>query len=579
MEQTLNESLKAAEAASHAKSEFIANMSHDIRVPLAGILGLTEGLIDTADNTLVSLQQIASTQDKESITKHYPMVNKLIEVVQEDGQLVLASADELLQLLNEILETVRLESGKVTEEAESFDLRELVTHNIELTQAVARHKGLELITEIDEHIPQYFFGLRNALDRSMLNLLSNGLKFTDKGFVKLKVELPEHSKSYHPGDKIELIITVQDTGIGIPQDKFKTIFEHFSRLNPSYQGIYKGTGLGLFTVNRYIATMGASIVVESEVGKGTRFIITLPLRVSDHSDRERSSYRAPKPKTLARIAPTRPSAKEEKAEAIGTAEATARILIVEDNSIAARAVQSTITRAYSHCACDKAENGKQAVKKAEENHYDFILMDIGLPDFDGIEATRQIRAFDNPQRAKIPIVALTGHGSEWENKGKALAAGMQDVLAKPLSTPELESLMQQYVFNPEEKLVSKEAEATKAAAQDIAPVIDWPQCLAQYNGDEELVRELLSDLANDLKMSQEKLAKAYKAHDDETLRTELHRVRGGVVCLRLPKLDKALAEFHEAVKAKPQNAEQLEKTYRILQQAMNAFWQAVEKAA
>jgi two-component system, OmpR family, aerobic respiration control sensor histidine kinase ArcB len=119
-EKELDEAKKKAEEASKTKSEFIANMSHDIRVPLTGILGLTEGLIDTADNTLVSLQQITSTQDKESITKHYPMVNKLIEVVQEDGQLVLASADELLQLLNEILEAVRLESGKVTEKTESF---------------------------------------------------------------------------------------------------------------------------------------------------------------------------------------------------------------------------------------------------------------------------------------------------------------------------------------------------------------------------------------------------------------------------------------------------------------------------
>jgi two-component system, OmpR family, aerobic respiration control sensor histidine kinase ArcB len=109
-------------------------------------------------------------------------------------------------------------------------------------------------------------------------------------------------------------------------------------------------------------------------------------------------------------------------------------------------------------------------------------------------------------------------------------------------------------------------------AKDIAPIIDWPQCLEQYNGDEEFVRELLSDLAIDLKMSQEKLAKAYKIHDDEALRTELHRVRGGVVCLSLPQLDKALAEFHEAVKAKPQDPKHLEKTYSHLQQALKAFW-------
>jgi two-component system, OmpR family, aerobic respiration control sensor histidine kinase ArcB len=469
---------------------------------------------------------------------------------------------------------MRLEAGKVTEKPESFDLRELVNHNIELMLSVAHHRQLELICEIDEHIPRYFTGLRNYLDRTLLNLLSNALKFTEKGFVKIKVQLPaEHSTVYHPGDNIELKITVQDTGIGIPEDKFGTIFEHFSRLTPSYQGLYKGAGLGLYIVDRYVKAMGAKIKVESEVGKGTSFIITsLPLTVSDHSDREKSSYRAPK----AKLVPI--SAKEDKAKEVIKADAIARILIVEDNLIAARSVQSTITRSFSHCACDRAENGKQAVKKAETNHYDFILMDIGLPDIDGIEVTKQIRAFPNRQIAQVPIVALTAHGSNWENKEKALAAGMQDVLAKPLSTAALESLMQQYVFSPEGKLASiKETESTMAGApQEVVPIIDWPQCLEQY-GDEQFVRELLSELAIDLKMSQEILAKAYKAHDEETLRTELHRVRGGVVCFSLPQLEKAFSEFHEAVKDKPQDPKHLDKTYRHLQQAMNAFWEMLEK--
>jgi two-component system, OmpR family, aerobic respiration control sensor histidine kinase ArcB len=572
MEEELDKAKNSAEAASKAKSEFIANMSHDLRLPLTGILGLTEGLIDVADNTLVSLQQVSSTQMTEIVAKYQTLLNKIIEVVREDGQLVLDSADELLQLLNEILETVRIESGKVSEKAESFDLRELVNHNIELTQVVARHRGLELLSEIDEHIPKYFSGLRNYLDRTLLNLLGNALKFTEKGFVKLKVELQTgQSAIYHPGDNIELKLTVQDTGIGIPKDKFKTIFEHFSRLTPSYQGIYKGAGLGLYTVNHYIEAMGAKIDVESEVGKGTRFIIKLPLTVSDHSDREKKSYRAPKPKAVPMIQ-ARPSAKKEKAKEAEKTDATTRILIVEDNSVAAKSVQNKITHTYSHCACDKAENGKQALKMAEENPYDFVLMDIGLPDIDGIEVTRKIRALNNPQRAQVPIVALTGHGSNYELKKEALAAGMQDVLTKPLSFSELELLMKQYIFRPEEKLASrKETKFTKAEVQDITLIIDWSQCLKQYSGDEKLVRELLSALAIDLKMSQEKLAKAYEAHDDEALRAELHRVRGGVVCLTLPQLDKALSEFHAAVKAIPQNPKQLEELYTQVQYAMAAF--------
>jgi two-component system, OmpR family, aerobic respiration control sensor histidine kinase ArcB len=578
----LKEAREAAEAANKAKSEFIANMSHDLRLPLTGILGLTEGLIDVADNTLVSLQQAPSTHSREIVAKYQTLLKQLIDVVQEDGQLVLGSADELLQLLNEILETMRLESGKVSEKAESFDLRELVNHNIELMQAVASHRGLELISEIDEHIPRYFGGFRNYLDRTLLNLLSNGLKFTKKGFVKLKVELPaEHNKVYYPGDKVELKITVQDTGIGIPKDKFKTIFEHFSRLTPSYQGIYKGAGLGLYTVNRYIEAMEATIDVESEVGKGTSFIIKTPLTVSDHSDREKSFYRAPKPKTVPMMQPDTAdklrylAAKEDKTE---EAVATIKILIVEDNPIAAKSVQGTITRSYSHCVCDKVVNGKQAVKKAEENRYDFILMDIGLPDIDGIEVTKQIRAFKNPQIAQVPIVALTGHASNKEMKEEALAAGMQDVFAKPLNSATLESLMQQYVFKPEEKIASvKETESQKIHAHERAEIIDWPKCLEQLDGDEKCLHELLAELVIDLKMSQEKLAKSYAAHDVLALRAELHRVRGGLAYLSLPQLDQAFAEFHEAVKAIPQNPKQLKKLYSQLQHAMTAFWKYTEE--
>ena len=569
MEKDLLSAKEGADAANQAKFEFIANMSHDIRTPITGILGLTEELVDLADKTLVSLQQISTNKtNTEVVAKYRSLLNQLIEIVREDGQLVLGSVDELLQLLNEILETMRLESGKAPEREESFDLRELVEHNIEIMKPTARHKKLKLSYEIDDQIPVYFSGLRHYLDRTLLNLLSNALKFTDKGFVKINIQiLGESPSAYLLGDQIKLKISVQDSGIGIPKDKFETIFEHFSRLTSSYQGIYKGAGLGLYTVKHYVEAMSAKLKVESEVGQGTCFIIILPLTVSDHSDREKVTYRIPRPKA-APIVQTSLSVKE-----VIETDVMARILIVEDNQIAAKAMQSTITRLYSHCACDRAENGEQAIKMAKENQYDFILMDIGLPDIDGIEVTKQIRALNN-SRAKVPIVALTGHGSDWERREEALAAGMQDVYSKPLITSVLESLMQNYVFNPEEQLVSPQP-TTADMQQDIASIIDWKQCLAQYNGDEACVLELLADLAADLRMSQTKLAKAYRAHDDKTLRDELHRVHGGVVCLTLPQLDKAIAEFHAAVKDTPQNPKHLEKTYLHLQQALSAFWKAL----
>lgn len=575
MEEDLRRAMIAAEAGNKAKSEFIASMSHDIRTPLSGILGIISGLINVADETCVALQQEKSTYSTDILEKYLSLLNELIEVVREDGQLILGSADELLQLLNEILETMSLESGKVPEQAESFSLHELVEHNIELMRPVARHKKLTLICEMDEKIPSYVNGFHRYLDRTLLNLLSNALKFTEKGFVKIKLQLLNSPQSgFVVGDRIELKIVIEDSGIGIPQDKFETIFENFSRLTPSYQGLYKGAGLGLYTVKRYIEAMQATIDLESEVGKGSCFTIKLPLIVSDHSDREKISYRTPEKKKDKPIQ----AAQKNTAKASINTEATVRILMVEDNLIAAKAAQSTIRHLYRDCACDRAETGQEAINLAQQNVYDFILMDIGLPDIDGIEATRQIRALSSRKHAQVPIIALTGHGSNWDKKEQALAAGMNEVFEKPLTESKLELLMQHFVFNPKQNEGSIEkTHSEKAGIQNIIPVIDWNQCLEQFNGDEAVVRELLVSLAMDLKLSQEKIAELYAANNEEALRAELHRLNGGIVYFSLPQLSQTLAAFHEAVKAKLQQAKRLEATYAAFHEAINTFLTTVQQ--
>jgi two-component system aerobic respiration control sensor histidine kinase ArcB len=442
IEKELLQAKIAAEAANQAKSEFIANMSHDIRTPLTGILGLIQELIDIADDTQAFLRQPSTMQNAGLEEKYFSLINqlkKMTEKVQEDGQLLIDSADELLQLLNEILETMRLESGKTVEQEESFNLYELVEHNVELMQPLAQHKKLTLSYEIEKPVPVYYTGLRNYLDRTLLNLLSNALKFTEQGFVKVTVKLlnPEESPSYSV-DTIKLKITVEDSGVGIKKDKFATIFEHFSRLTPSYQGVYKGAGLGLYTVKHYIEAMKSTIKVESEIGKGTSFTVNLSLKISDHSDHEKISFRKPKARMKKSF-----SVQTVKEETVGGS--AIKILIVEDNQLAARAAQYCINRlGYSG---EIAENGVEAVQKAESNDYDLILMDIGLPDIDGIEATKQIRALKHAKLLTVPIVALTGHACDPEKRKELVYAGMQEVLSKPLQQQKLEDILQRFVFN------------------------------------------------------------------------------------------------------------------------------------
>ncbi len=427
-----------AESANKAKSEFIANMSHDIRTPLTGIIGMTQEMFNAADDIRPLLEQPSSQEKTAPQDKYFTLLKHIVDTVQEDSQLLIGATDELLELCNEILETMRLESGHIPEEAESFNLEDLVKRNISLLKPAASHKKLTLSYEINKKIPTYFSGLRNYLDRTLLNLLSNALKFTETGFVKIKVDLLDDSPStYSLGEQLNLQIVVEDSGMGIPKDKFATIFEHFSRLTPSYQGIYKGSGLGLFTVKRYIEAMNATIEVDSEVGKGTRFIITLPLTVSNHSDREKEA--SPLLKTANFQPPQAKNTKDVKAHV------SADVLVVEDHLLAAKSLQSILTRL--NCASDHAENGEQAIKMVQANDYDLVLMDVGLGDgIDGIETTKQIRELNKPQLVHLPIIAVTGHANDPEKRAEAFAAGMQDVCPKPLQTSTLEILLEHFVY-------------------------------------------------------------------------------------------------------------------------------------
>ncbi len=571
LEKNLRDQREKALAASKSKSEFIANMSHDLRTPITGMLGMVQDMLNTADHARSSLQTEQQSKATPTSSPYSPLLTNIIEMVRRNGAFLMAATDELLQLCNEILEVVSLESGVTTESPESFNLRELVEHNIELLLPVAQHKKLNLLHEINQSIPEYLYGLRIYLDRILLNLLSNALKFTESGFVKIKVQLSKADTIDHQaGNKVILQILVEDSGVGIPSDKFDTIFEHFSRLTPAYEGLYKGAGLGLYTVKRYLEAMGGKIDVKSEVGKGTCFTVTVPLMTSDHTDRAKESIRVskiPKPISTAAIA-----AEFEKSPT--PTEATASILIVEDNTLAAIAVRLALKP--FNCATDVAKNGAQAVKKAQSESYDLILMDIGLPDFSGVEAVKRIRALADTQKSQVPIVALTGHAGDPEKQQECLNAGMQDVLSKPVQPLALESILQKYIFKiPVEKQLPQKNESLTDSQEPLA-VIDWDACVRMCNGDPDFTRQLLAMLSADLKGTKEKLEKFYAGNNTQALNTELHRLRGGVCYLKLPHLENALHLFLQAVKAYPQIPEQLEKTYTNLQKAMDIFLEVWE---
>ncbi len=434
--------IRKSEAANKAKAEFIANMSHDIRTPITGIVGLIQDLLNKAENTKSYI-----TKNNTTTVSHGQsnvMLDEIITLIQRDGNLLMGATDELLQLCNEILEVTRIEAGASDQHAESFNLDDLLSHNIELLEPTAQHKKIHLFYEIDQAVPRYLKGSRIYLDRILLNLIGNGLKFTEQGAVKIGVSLHEDTANASMGQTIPLEIQVKDTGIGIPEDKFDEIFEHFSRLTSAYEGVYKGSGLGLYIVKRYVGAIKGTIDVSSEVGTGTCFTLILPFTVSDHVDRVRQSIRAP---ASTKLAADRSLLKEQ--GSVSVQDATASILIVEDNAIAAMAAKLAFKP--FNCHIDMAGSGTEAVAMAEKERYDLILMDVGLPDFSGIEATQQIRALNDRSKAQVPIVALTGHADNAEIHQDAIDAGMQEILIKPLQRSALETILEAYVFQEKTK--------------------------------------------------------------------------------------------------------------------------------
>lgn len=425
LENKLKISVKKSEVANEAKSEFIANMSHDLRTPIAGVLGMLNGLLFAVEDTRSAIG--AAKNDNEKLTY---LLEDLTKRVSQCAQMAKKSASNLTLLFNDILENVELESGEMKEKARAFNLDQVVQSSLSLLKPVAENKRLLLTAEIEPDTPCHLIGLHHALRRVLLNLISNGLKFTQAGEVSVVVGLvdAEKEKTIKAGDTVTLKIEVKDTGIGIPEDKYEEIFQHFSRLSSSYQGTHKGLGLGLYAVKNYIETMSGTIKVGSNQGKGSCFTILLPLEVEVLGGSE---------SVTSKQAQTQSVKSSQDKDYSGL-----RILLVEDDSIAATAVRMGLK--HMGCDVDWAKSGEEAITQVNENDYGFVFMDIGLPNMSGIDVARKIRMLTDKKKASVPIVALTGHAGG-KSRQICLDAGMQTVLSKPADQEELHKALAYFV--------------------------------------------------------------------------------------------------------------------------------------
>ena len=555
---------QALEKAITVKQEFIANMSHDLRTPITGIMGMFKDLINLA----AQIESKRELENQLSGDSSAELLQTLLERVESNSHLGLGAVEGLLILCNEILETVRLESHTAKMPVEAFDLSALINAVMNLLRPTAIEKELSLTMQINHNIPQYLLGSARYLSKSLLNLISNALKFTEKGSITVSATLAQAPKGeLKKGDNINLIVKVSDTGIGIPKDKFEMIFEHFSRLSPSYKGHYKGYGLGLYTVKQYIAAMNGTISVDSKLGKGTQFTITLPFTVDDHTDHDLPEIDEPVTITAPKV----------NLQALDESQAhdNTHILLVEDQPMAAKVAKDMLKNCGCRSVIDWAPTGEIALKKATENNYDLILMDNGLPKMQGTEAAQKIRGLDDPIKSKVPIVALTGHAGP-EHKKEFKAIGMDDLIIKPATDASLTRVLNTYVF-PKSNVTQQTSQESNIDKSNLP--LDWHASLKLDNvkNDPNLLEEYLSLMAGELKVTKKIFVDAFKANDTKALRAELHRVRGALTYLVLPEMNRTMKAFHDAVRAEPQDPKTTEETYRAAIHALDHFQQAYAK--
>lgn len=389
-EKELLDSQKRAEKANEAKSEFLANMSHEIRTPLNGVIGFAD---------LLSKTQLSKMQ---------------FEYVE----LVSQSANNLLDIVNNILDLSKIETGKLELNCEKTDMEMLCKQLMEMISLMAKSKNIQLVYNYSELLPKYVIADAFRIKQILLNLLANAIKFTERGTIELRV-VSDKLNADNTGKSYVFRFEVRDTGIGIRKENFAKIFEVFSQEDSSVTKKYGGTGLGLSICNQLLHLMDSQLHVKSELGKGSVFSFNIQL---DYVD-SRETVNMDKPQGNKESLPAT------------FANGSIKVLVVEDNAINRLLVKMIIKKISADVQIIEAENGLVAIEKYKEEKPDIILMDVQMPEMNGREATRCIRELESRHEEKglsVPIIALTA-AAMVDEKERCLEAGMDDFVTKPIA--------------------------------------------------------------------------------------------------------------------------------------------------
>jgi len=512
----LKKAKEQAEAANQLKTEFIQNMQHDIRTPISGIWSL--------------MQDMASARDLNTFRNTMPFAEK--------------AADQLLELCNEVLDFESVGYGNKPLYTHKFSLIDLAHGVINLNSVAAIVHHTTLALDIEPQVPDIIKGDDYRLRKILINLVGNAVKFTERGEVTLSIRCLEQANR-----QVSLRFAVTDNGIGIPPDQIDTIFEKFTRLNPSNTGKFKGSGLGLHIVKQFTEEMKADLDVTSAPGHGSTFSfdVTFELPVSNWLAHES----APHPEAARQLTIALADEVEEPAPPVTTAPSSApmvdkitsprkdlptlQIAFIEDDNLACIGTQNVFAKITRPCKLHIARNVAEALTLLNQRTFDIVISDIGLPDGTGFDICFAVKQNATHINQATPFVALTAHSDD-AKRAHAKEVGFLAVYNKPLKEDIAEKILDDFL------------PAASQPAELETNIVDLALTMKMAGDDIDTVCLMLQTLVNTFAVEKHAYLLAFANNDFTQARALFHKLRGGLAYIRVPTLEHIAAALHEEVK-------------------------------